>query len=132
MKQWIMRPSLRPGVRRAWPASLQKFRLVAPRHRSRHVRGPMGAILLPLLDAGWDPLEPDHWRAPSDFPGDLEAWRFPEEGLSGHMILDSPEPVVRDAMFSTQSKLWRGAAEHWCGDGAQNGVDNTSHRRLIS
>eukprot|EP00959_Pyramimonas_sp_CCMP1952_P335327 7021411-Pyramimonas_sp.AAC.1 len=35
-------------------------------------------------------------------------------------------------MPSIQSKLWHRAAEHWCGDGVQNGVDNASHRRLIS
>eukprot|EP00959_Pyramimonas_sp_CCMP1952_P083510 1745925-Pyramimonas_sp.AAC.1 len=35
-------------------------------------------------------------------------------------------------MSSIQSKLWHRAAEHWCGDGAQNGVDSTSYRRLIS
>eukprot|EP00959_Pyramimonas_sp_CCMP1952_P083179 1738374-Pyramimonas_sp.AAC.1 len=74
MRQWIMQPSIRSGVRRAWPVLLRKLQQAAPQDRSRRVRGLMGAIMLCLLEAGWEPLEPDHWMAPSDFPGDLEAW----------------------------------------------------------
>eukprot|EP00959_Pyramimonas_sp_CCMP1952_P382907 8023349-Pyramimonas_sp.AAC.1 len=35
-------------------------------------------------------------------------------------------------MSSIQSKLWQRAAEHWRGDGVQNGVGNASYRRPIS
>eukprot|EP00959_Pyramimonas_sp_CCMP1952_P209123 4374539-Pyramimonas_sp.AAC.1 len=45
MRQWILRPAIRAGVRRAWPYMLQTFRRVLPQHRSRHVRGPMGAVM---------------------------------------------------------------------------------------
>eukprot|EP00959_Pyramimonas_sp_CCMP1952_P349960 7332460-Pyramimonas_sp.AAC.1 len=45
MRQWTMQPSIPSGPRRAWLVLLRKLQQASPQHRSRHVRGPMGAIM---------------------------------------------------------------------------------------
>eukprot|EP00959_Pyramimonas_sp_CCMP1952_P259274 5420465-Pyramimonas_sp.AAC.1 len=56
---------------------------MAPDLRSRHFRGPMGAIINHLLDFQWVPRSPTAW----DPPGDT-SWEFPGSNFTGVEAID--------------------------------------------
>ncbi|CAK0862765.1 unnamed protein product [Prorocentrum cordatum] len=59
------------------PPSPPPPRETACAQRTRHIRGLMSAVIVLLLQYGWDPISPPHWHLPSDESGseDIE-WTF--------------------------------------------------------
>eukprot|EP00959_Pyramimonas_sp_CCMP1952_P326849 6842002-Pyramimonas_sp.AAC.1 len=63
-----------PGIRlpilqlqqwfQAWHIVLRQLRGIPPEQRTRHIRGPLSALLHQLLMLGWDPVRADLWHGP--------------------------------------------------------------------
>eukprot|EP00959_Pyramimonas_sp_CCMP1952_P269802 5640675-Pyramimonas_sp.AAC.1 len=65
-------------------------------HRVRHVRGPQSALVLYLLENGWDPVAPNEWRLPVALADGTDTWEFKTEALSGIPAVDIPEELLDD------------------------------------
>eukprot|EP00959_Pyramimonas_sp_CCMP1952_P268406 5611951-Pyramimonas_sp.AAC.1 len=85
---WSSRPSVHAGVTLSWKQIVNELSSLIPAARCRRIRGPQGAVISSLLQAGWTPDSPTEWTAPSG----QYAWQFKFDGLTGHSILDVPEP----------------------------------------
>ena len=96
-------------IRREWPRNIHRLN-----HKARWsmVYGPLRAAIATLLDLGWSPVAPDHWKEPGD---DGLWWQF--TGLGDFKRFH--DAVARTAM----APLWRKAAEHMSGKGMENGAD---------
>eukprot|EP00959_Pyramimonas_sp_CCMP1952_P319621 6687836-Pyramimonas_sp.AAC.1 len=85
LQQWRDHPEIRPAVERAWAKIVDKLQGVPAAQRSRHVRGPLSAIITYLLSFGWVPRGPTDWVLPA---ADHD-WRFPADGFSEVKALDN-------------------------------------------
>ena len=75
----------------------------------RRVNGPMGALIAQLTEYGWNLRAIDDWVAP--------------DGES-KFTLDPRSPTehfIRWVCECTRGVLWSRAAEHYCGDGLEEG-----------
>eukprot|EP00959_Pyramimonas_sp_CCMP1952_P257336 5376428-Pyramimonas_sp.AAC.1 len=70
--------------------------------RARHVRGPQSAIVIYLLENGWDPVQPNEWRLPGALADGTDTWEFKTEALSGIPAVDIPEALLTDLDNSVQ------------------------------
>eukprot|EP00959_Pyramimonas_sp_CCMP1952_P287258 6007362-Pyramimonas_sp.AAC.1 len=66
LKTWATDSNIRSSVHKAWPTIVSQVRAIAIAQRSRHIRGPMSAIIVLLSQCGWDPISPSRWHLPSD------------------------------------------------------------------
>ena len=108
----------RPRIRRAWACTYRRLAQTPTRRRWRSVVGPMGATIATLLDIGWIPAAPDHWRSPEC------DWRFGDEYFETPAFTAC---IVRAA----QAQGWRAAAAHYCGEGLADGGNFTVLRKHI-
>ena len=101
-------------TRRSWDRQLRNLQ---NKPRWNKVRGPIGATIATWLDIGWKPEKPDKFTAP-----DGTAWNF--EGNVGEFFWIE----FRDSIIL---QLWKKAAEHWHGKGAEKGLDLTTAKRKL-
>eukprot|EP00959_Pyramimonas_sp_CCMP1952_P254535 5316408-Pyramimonas_sp.AAC.1 len=87
LAMWSSQPALRAGISRTWTDLVADFSALSPAVRCRHIRGPQGATIAYLLDAGWKPESPSAWTTPD---GNSE-WQFNASSMTGHHVLDVPE-----------------------------------------
>eukprot|EP00959_Pyramimonas_sp_CCMP1952_P228460 4776369-Pyramimonas_sp.AAC.1 len=87
--------------------------------RSRHVRGPLSAIVTYMLSFGWVPRGPTDWVLPASD----HDWRFPADGFSGVKALDNFDDFLADVRVAAMSPHWSQAAQHFDGEGIQDGID---------
>eukprot|EP00959_Pyramimonas_sp_CCMP1952_P156086 3264574-Pyramimonas_sp.AAC.1 len=64
------------------------MRAMPPSQRTRHARGPQGAVICYLLQAGWRPDSPTSWTTPTADDGQGHTWQFPVDNLTGIEHLD--------------------------------------------
>eukprot|EP00959_Pyramimonas_sp_CCMP1952_P148145 3099793-Pyramimonas_sp.AAC.2 len=57
-------------------ATVSFFQQCEPRHRARHIRDPLTAVIHYLLDAGWDIPEPSLRCRAADAEGHQDGWNF--------------------------------------------------------
>eukprot|EP00959_Pyramimonas_sp_CCMP1952_P224281 4689659-Pyramimonas_sp.AAC.1 len=102
---------------------------MAPNLRSRHIRGPMGAIINHLLDFQWVPRSPTAW----DPPGDT-SWEFPDCNFTGVEAIDmaSFSDFLDEVKDAAMAPFWLGAEQHFDGEGLRYGTDSFSYRRLLA
>eukprot|EP00959_Pyramimonas_sp_CCMP1952_P095711 2000777-Pyramimonas_sp.AAC.1 len=95
MQVWIHSPQLRAGINQAWPVVLNQLRGISPERRTKHIRGPLSALVHQLLVLGWDPEQADRWHGPcSDGDGIPDfSWNFHSEQLVG---MDQTRGLVED------------------------------------
>ena len=72
LAMWSSRPSVHAGITITWKQIAAEFASLAPAVRCRRIRGPQGAVISYLLDAGWAPESPSEWSV----PGGSSAWQF--------------------------------------------------------
>eukprot|EP00959_Pyramimonas_sp_CCMP1952_P161821 3383699-Pyramimonas_sp.AAC.1 len=99
------------------------MRSLEPNRRTRHIRGPLGALIHQMLLLGWGPGAPDIWHGP-DF-----TWKFDANQLHS---LDQARGLLDDYTSSLQALQWKAASAHFCGAGREGGVDNQSLRFLLT
>ena len=76
--------------------------------------GPMAAVIATLQDIGWAPLAPTRWRDERGVEYEID--------LMGPGVVPTIAAKVRDRCIQQN---WAKAAEHYCGRGAEYGVDLT-------
>eukprot|EP00959_Pyramimonas_sp_CCMP1952_P100452 2101334-Pyramimonas_sp.AAC.1 len=81
---WQEEPGLRRGVCRAWNPLVEKLRGIPSGQRTRHIRGPLSAVITLLLNNGWDPKSATEWFKPAADPQDESIeWHFPDSAWTG-------------------------------------------------
>ena len=88
---WTKEPHIRAGINQSWPRLAQEFMSLPPARRHRLIRGPQGAVISYLLEAGWNPVSPSDWQTPSDNTGAIDSWQFKVEDLTGISNIDVPQ-----------------------------------------
>ena len=94
-------------VRALWPKTLRT--VSNEKGRWMRVKGPMLAIQAMLRDWGWQPISPVTWLTP-------DSQRFLLEDADKEIIYHVVDQAVAQ-------EGWRHAAQHYEGQGAENGVD---------
>eukprot|EP00959_Pyramimonas_sp_CCMP1952_P074079 1548095-Pyramimonas_sp.AAC.1 len=61
---WRDHPDVRSGVSRMWQTVVQHLQGVPERHRAKHVRGPVSAAVLHLIEPGWSVSSATGWGIP--------------------------------------------------------------------
>eukprot|EP00959_Pyramimonas_sp_CCMP1952_P277433 5799667-Pyramimonas_sp.AAC.1 len=62
---WVRQPSIHDSIMLTWPGLVQEMRAMPPSQRTRHIRGPQGAVICYLLQAGRRPDSPTSWTTPT-------------------------------------------------------------------
>ena len=127
LKVWLTEPRVRGPVHRVWRDTVTKLQKIEPRHRARHVRGPLTAVIHYLLQANWELVPPTEWYRPAGADGIAHGWSFPD-GLDG---LDEATGLLDDFTHTLQLQQWNTASRGYCGSGMEGGVDNFSYRRFL-
>eukprot|EP00959_Pyramimonas_sp_CCMP1952_P422062 8841581-Pyramimonas_sp.AAC.1 len=65
LAMWSSRPSVHAGVALSWKQIASEFASLTPAARCCRIRGPQGAVIAYLLQAGWTPDSPSEWTVPS-------------------------------------------------------------------
>ena len=104
----------RDRMRRAWDRIARALKICPPNARWRKSRGPVGSLILLLLDAGWITIRLEHWRDPRGTD-----WVFSDD-------IGSPAVVIKAILSDLAAVRWRKAAKHYNGSGLQGGADLTA------
>ena len=100
---------------------------VARRHRE--IMGTISAVVSLLMDNQWTPCAADKWGPDPHSPeqqGDY--WDFRDDG---NFAVPQAELIVQHFLDQVKARLWKGAARHEYGAGAENGISSASMRRLL-
>eukprot|EP00959_Pyramimonas_sp_CCMP1952_P455217 9471219-Pyramimonas_sp.AAC.1 len=71
IQTWQREAPAHDRLRQGWDHVIQRFKSMGPRGRWNSVTGPMGALILPVQQLGWNPNQPDEW---GDSRGSI--WKF--------------------------------------------------------
>eukprot|EP00959_Pyramimonas_sp_CCMP1952_P364112 7625045-Pyramimonas_sp.AAC.1 len=85
---------------------------LSPHVRTRHIRGPVSALIHQLMLVGWDPVSPDQWHGPSSDGTPDFTWNFNTAQLVG---LDQTRGMMQEFVDALQTRQWQQAANHFCG-----------------
>jgi ribonuclease HI len=96
---------------KAWAKKLPH--MMSP-HRWMKVVGPMSTVMATLKDISWHPEKPLQWIDPSG-----DRWRI---DLQDPTVAKELSQVIGD---SIEGSIWAQAAKHYCGAGAEHGIDFT-------
>jgi len=102
---------LRSAIDKVWNLSAAKISN-APRKWLK-VAGHIDAVVATLMDLNWVPLAPDEW---TDDQGNV--WRLL---LQDRQLIPDLTAIVEQ---SAERKVWKMAAQHFCGKGLENRADN--------
>eukprot|EP00959_Pyramimonas_sp_CCMP1952_P134851 2822015-Pyramimonas_sp.AAC.1 len=105
---WQSEPRLHAGIARAWPTVVAKLTAMPAQMRSRHVRGPLSALVTYLLQYRWDPVSPSEWGTRPAGELDREAFIFNQLGPS-----DDISPLVDEFDKTIRAHQWASAARHF-------------------
>jgi len=116
IKMWfyLLKQQDRTEISRAWWQA--KAEILTAHRKWSVVRGPMGATIATLDEAGWNPVSPYQWVMPN---GDL--WII-KEGVS--LV-----PLLYDFKDTLKQGIWHKASSHHLGKGLEAGADITVGQR---
>ena len=109
---------LRSAIDKVWNLSVAKLQNT-PRNWLK-VAGHIDAVVATLMDLNWVPLAPDEW---TDDQGNV--WRLL---LQDRQLIPDLTAIVEQ---SAERKVWKMAAQHFCGKGLENGADLTILNRHL-
>eukprot|EP00959_Pyramimonas_sp_CCMP1952_P106652 2230090-Pyramimonas_sp.AAC.1 len=96
LETWRDHPDLRAGVRRVWTEAANQLINTPVEHRSRKVRGPMTAVMLHLIESGWQIGEATSWAIPEPHPAAGDEWRFDDAMFSGLQAAGKSTEFLKD------------------------------------
>ncbi len=102
-----------------WTAAKVALGKIPAKNQWRHVKGPMGALIVTLRAIGWRPIGPVRWRNPNGVE-----WNC----LGGKVDI---QEMMDDMKTDLMQRHWKGAAQHFQGQGLQDGACLGSARRHI-
>ena len=128
IKLWVTQPQARKNTRAAWHRVLKGVRKLRPEARWRVINGPIAAMQVALLEAGWEPTSADVWQTP-----DRSArWEWPaEEELDGTVLADYKD-LEDEFRRSLIAAVWAQAAGQQATDSSlAQGCDEDDMKREV-
>eukprot|EP00959_Pyramimonas_sp_CCMP1952_P021196 447150-Pyramimonas_sp.AAC.1 len=94
---WQSETRLRAGIARAWPAVVSKPTALPVQMPSRHVRGPLSALVAYLLQYRWGPVSPSERGTRPAGELDREAFIFDQLGPGDDVssLVDEFDKTIR-------------------------------------
>ena len=114
IKLWLQlwkRSEDRSGLTKAWRVFRdQLVELPEPKAWEKTI-GPIGATIMVLRAAGWQPLQPDRWNAPQDRCAILNAKEPHADG-----------DILEAVSLDLEKQMWKEASKHFMGSGLEQGI----------
>ena len=101
---------LKKDIKEVWKTALRK--MADQNTRWMRVRGPLAATIATLMDIGWTPALPNKWLTSDK---SMIATFDAIDGVTQYHVCHSIESDIHN-------KMWRHAAEGYCGRGLQAGI----------
>ncbi len=83
-------PQLRQRIRRSWMRNMP--RLVRDPDRWKHARGPMAATICTLVELGWKPASPAHWRVDDQLMAVADGAAY----AKAHVLARAQEDLIKN------------------------------------
>ncbi|CAK0892144.1 unnamed protein product, partial [Prorocentrum cordatum] len=122
LELWGTAPQVHARIHRVWPAIRGTLLSAGAARRWRRVRGPVGTLVAPLMDVGWDPRTAGTWSRP-EVDGTITEWHLVESSSEAFGSFIDRQPILHDLREDIMRQLWKQAAAHEDGGNLGSGAD---------